>query len=57
MLYHRIRSSLSSLACQLGIHRWAAHIYRFPAVGASYRVRSCSSCHARRVSLLAGGAA
>jgi len=47
---------LSSLLCRLGLHRWAARVYRFPALGASYRVRSCSSCHARRVSVFAGGA-
>lgn len=46
---------LSSLLCWLGLHRWASRVYRLPAVGAAYHVRSCSSCRARRVRMLPAG--
>lgn len=47
---------IRAILCLLGLHRWASHILRSPAVGVAYRVRSCSACPARRVEAVAGGA-
>ncbi len=48
---------IRALLCRLGLHAWAARVYRFPAVGAAYQVRACSACSARRVEAVAVGGA
>lgn len=57
MLY-QILSSLSSLRCRLGFHRWSSRArYRLLSMRKVIAVDVCTACPSRRVRQIAAGGA